>query len=356
MSNSLVQVGSLIDTHALAAPIKDIFNVGSKASDSYTSVAVYKSKGADPELSRNLTKSITVVERQVHSARASFQKVHRIINDPGLALCRDSSEHKSLLDEWQEIEKSFETVLKKSRGVAHDGAAIIKDFLKTIIPYLLSKDGMGEKLRELREYRKTLEAGEKLAGVFADGFRETSTRVLDFQHKWGVHAKESNSYLRSEIDKLQSDINAASESIGKTRQNFSSFIAQKWLEDEPGLKLNPSTAKRSLQGFIVEAKKASKTQKKADVQVYKNTAEIKRKTDDLVVVWDFILSDLDTIEGEMKVAETSNAFQVFSERVDRLGVQYVHLKNALEMYAIAMARQDAAGAPTVSFWRKLIGQ
>ncbi len=103
-SNSLVQVGSLIGTHALAASIKDRFNVGSKANDSYASVAVYKSKGADPELSRHLTKSITVVERQVHSTRASFQRVHRIINDPGLALCRDSTEHKSLLDEWQEIE------------------------------------------------------------------------------------------------------------------------------------------------------------------------------------------------------------------------------------------------------------
>ncbi|KLO13447.1 hypothetical protein SCHPADRAFT_904176 [Schizopora paradoxa] len=200
------------DSLELVAPIKASSRAKLIADSSYTSLTVYNSSGVDPELNKSLTKAITTVDRRVDSAVTSFRKVHRAIIDPKIALCLESPGGKALLREWQEIEMAFENDLRTSGNVAQQGALMIDDFLSILMPYLVSDTSVAEKRRELNGYRESLKKGEKCAGVFASNFRETSNRVLDFRCKWVAHAKESNAYLCSEIDKLHSDIIAASQS------------------------------------------------------------------------------------------------------------------------------------------------
>jgi len=76
------------------------------------------------------------------------------------------------------------------------------------------------------------------------------------------------------------------------------------------------------------------------------------------VVWNLIHDDIGVIEGQMKISENGHSSEVFKQRIDKLAVQYVHLKNALQSYANAM-ESSAGKGPTPpqsasSFWRKLL--
>ena len=91
------------DTSALVAPPKNDFRSSWKPDKNYTSVAIYKSKGVNSQLSKTLAKSTTAVKQRVYSARSSFQSVDRIINGPGLDVFADASEREALLLDWQDI-------------------------------------------------------------------------------------------------------------------------------------------------------------------------------------------------------------------------------------------------------------
>lgn len=91
----------------LVGPVKDTdnFPLGLDSKGEFTSLTSYKSDGADPLLSKNLTQSVAIVERQVNSVRSTFTTVDQIVNDAGLQICLDIGDRASILKEWKDISK-----------------------------------------------------------------------------------------------------------------------------------------------------------------------------------------------------------------------------------------------------------
>jgi len=336
-------------------------------SDAYTRLELYKSKGADPFLSKSLDKSLISVSQGVTSAKASFMMVDRIIGDPGLQICREVKDSESLRKEWEALKSDFDAILVESRAVAKFAAAMIDDFLSTVMPYLFGDEGsnpqeVSERLRkkqsEMREYRKTLVGGGRRANIFAKDLNNISVRVLEFGKKWATHTKDTVTNLSIEIEQLQKDISAASASVAKSGATFSSMIARKHLDlgGHGTQNLQLKVVKKRLQGLVKETKEASKAQKKTDGQVIKRTGAIQERTDDLIMLWNLIHDDVGVIEGQIKISENGKAPEVFRQRVDKLGVQYIHLRDALNSYWLAVATVDrSSGVKVSSGWRKLIG-
>jgi len=322
--------------------------------EAYTTLKDPAPKGVDAVLNRNLTQSIAVVERQVNSVRSTFSTVSQIINDEGLEICGDIIDRASVLKEWRNINDSLEIVLVNSRDVANSGANLIRDFLATVIPYLLSDSDLKEKQRELGEYRETLKEGGECADLFANNFHEISCRVMEFKQKWATHSKETMKRLCTELERLGSDLTAAAESIDQTKQTFTSVLAQK--RHDTRNEAQRETTKL-LRRVVKDTKKAFKIQKKSETKVAKYAVEIREKTGDLVVVWNFIHDDIGIIEGQIRISEKGHSTRVFKERIEYLAVQYVHLMDSLQNYAKALSlagKGPAPALPTISLWRRLL--
>lgn len=63
----------------------------------------YKSKGADPFISRALDKSLIGVSQGVAQAKSSFASVDKILNEPKLQICRDVQGSESLVTDWGKL-------------------------------------------------------------------------------------------------------------------------------------------------------------------------------------------------------------------------------------------------------------
>jgi len=300
----------------------------------------------DPALGKDLARSIKTVSKKVDAAYSSFSAVKRIINDPTLDLCKVDQ----FREEWGVIEEEFKCTLFDSSKVAGEAAAILYDFVSTIIPYLLLDSDMEIKQEELTSYRKNLSEGSRTAFRFSHGLRDISMRASNFEKDWSQHSSSVGSELRSIIAQLERDIRELEDSLSEAEKKLMSEMREARFPSSDTLsKQERNSLIKNKRTMIRKSSLATSKQTQSEQHVTKHAVVIQDKADDLVVVWNLILENVNLIESHIKITANGRSPDLFRQRVEKLAGQYETLMVNLKSYSSAIGR---TGRPNL--WRALI--
>jgi len=296
-------------------------------------VIVSNKLGLNPTLNKQLKASVSAVSPKVVAVRKSFETVGGIVE-------RFSVERKDaqLLHNWKLIEEEYAIFLQESSDLALHGAAIIHDFLESVLPYLFSNNNLEEKCDELKAYCETLQEGEKQARKFSKTLESVAAHVTDFNDEWQLRVEEAVEELKESIKRLENEICDLVSSIRDLKGNVSVLKVAK---------LDKAEKEKVKKQHQQEAQQRSN----AERLVARHTDRISSNTDGLRVVWNLIYDDLYLIETHLRVTASGKGQALFQQRLAKLPEQYNTLKDALQKYSLALSMEP--GNVDRSFFNKL---
>ncbi|KLO13435.1 hypothetical protein SCHPADRAFT_904158 [Schizopora paradoxa] len=321
------------------------------------------SRTPEDELTKDLTESLKTVAQRVSSVRKSFRKIEKLVSESSKTVPAISK----LVSEWGEISQEYDTIIKESRDVACEGAEVIHDFLKYMVPFLTNdNESLSDRQAEIKSYLETMKDGRGQARRISDALRAVSNRVEDFKAQWakcteGALNDIANrlSALQDEIDEMMKSESAIKREMLQTAAPDVQGIAQAML-----ILLPPKYAKSMTMLFeeqrshemkknfenladIDGKKREQQAERKHLSDLSENQVSVRReaethmdnickKMECLTAIWNLIHTDIHVIGERLKFIANGKSAKLYSTRMAELPGLYEALGNALRKYATAL--------------------